>query len=163
MICAEFYHFKSHAEVRDNGAMFQTVGALFFPVSEGTTFNLLDMTVAGDAEDEYMDPCTEYIRRLDPATTVDDGRYTYVSKAWMFDNNICNEDTFEEFKGAVGWWYHDWDPTEEYDFEALVRAKDYEHKVTEAMPLAPGFGFLGNLDGNNLHIYFPNPLALPTK
>ena len=145
---------QATTEFRDDGNMFPLF-INYLPVE----IDLNDIEVAGDAEDEYMDPGTEYVRHLDPATTDDDGAFTYVSKAWMFDNGICDEDTFDEFAWAIGWWEYDGS----YDYEDFVKSHDDEHQIKDAFPLAPGFNFLGNFDGNNLRIRFPNPVALPAK
>ena len=153
--------FISNGEVLNGTSEFRDGGnkAPLFMNYLPLTIDLNDITVWGDEEGDYMDPTTEYLRRLNPESTVTTHRYTYVSKAWIIDN-IADEDTWEEYADAIGWW--DWDG-DAYSIEDLVNEKDYEHKIKTAVPLAPGTHFIGNFDRNNVRIRFPNALNMPTK
>ena len=153
--------FISNGEVMNGTSEFRDGGkkAPLFMNYLPITIDLNDLAVYGDDEDlDYMDPGTEYLRQLDPESTATVNKYTYVSKAWIIDN-IADEDTWEEYAGAIGWWNY----SSEYSIEDLVNEKDYEHKIKTAVPLAPGTHFLGNFDRNDVRIRFPNALNMPTK
>ena len=60
------------------------------------------------------------------------------------------EDEWETYQSAIGWW--NWQNSANY--AALIEDGDYTLKCG-AVPLAPGFSFLGALKGNGLVFKFP--------
>ena len=113
----------------------------------GDTYKLSNIIVSGAAADEFMNPSTEYLQRLDPSTTSVSARYTYVSEAFLKDEF---EDEWETYQSAIGWW--NWQKSTNY--ATLIENGDFSLKCG-AVPLAPGFSFLGLLNGNGLAFKFP--------
>ena len=153
-----------YGQVTDEGAKATGVGTIFFPVGNvetGAEFDLLSMEIPGD-ESNTMFPDSEYLRYLNPASTVTQERYTYVSKQWIIDN-VADEDTWSDYADAIGWWYFNDDEDEGWIIEDCVNEKDYEHKVKTAIPLRPGYAFMGNFLRNGLDIMFPGATSVPSK
>ena len=136
-------------------------GAPFFMNYLPVEIALSDIAVPG-SEDATMIPDIEHLRYLNPDSTVTDERYTYVSKEWIIQN-IADEDTWEEYSDAIGWWYFNDDEDEGWIIEECVALKDYEHKVKAAIPLRPGYAFMGNFLGNELDVMFPGATSVPSK
>ena len=103
--------------------------------------------VEGANEDDFMNPGTEYLQVLSPSDTHVTARYTYVSEAFLKDEF---EDEWETYQSAIGWW--SWLKTANY--AELIEEGDYSLKCGE-VPLAPGFSFLGRVNGNGLVFKFP--------
>ena len=75
------------------------VGATFIPVNGAETYKLKELTVKGESEWDYMNPDTEYLQDLDPATTKVNGRYAYLSKEYC-DGDLDGEASYD----LIGWW-----------------------------------------------------------
>ena len=133
--------------VSDAGYTSPGIGSVFCPLGLGATYPLSDIIVSGAADDEFMFPGSEYLQRLNPATTAVAARYTYVSEAYLKDEF---EDAWETYQSAIGWWI--WQSSANY--AELIEDGDYTLKCG-AVPLAPGFSFLGLLKGNGLVFKFP--------
>ena len=133
--------------VSDGGNKSPGLGSVFCPIGLGATYPLSDILVEGAAADEYMNPSTEYLQLLNPATTAVSARYTFVSEAFLKDEF---EEDWEDYASAIGWWI--WQKSTNY--AALIEGGDYTLKCGE-VPLAPGFSFLGLLKGNGLVFKFP--------
>ena len=103
-----------------------------------TQITLGQITVEGDAEDEFMFPGPEYLQVLNPNGSAVTARYTYVSVAYLKDEY---EDEWGDYVGLVGWWDRGYVGVE-------------GHK-RDSVELAPGFSFLGKLNGNGLKFNFP--------
>ena len=69
--------------VSDGGNTSPGLGSVFCPIGLGATYPLSDILVEGAAADEFMNPGTEYLQRLNPATTAVAARYTFVSEAFL--------------------------------------------------------------------------------
>ena len=121
--------------------------------------DLSDVAVPG-SEDATMIPDLEYLRYLDPESTATKERYTYVSKQWIIDNV---SDDWEEYSDAIGWWFFNDDSETGWVIEDCVNEKDYEHKVKTAIPLRPGYAFMGNFLRNELDVMFPGATSVPSK
>ena len=154
---------KSSGEVAQDTTAFNDGGntAPLFMNYLPVEIDLSDVAVPG-SEDATMIPDIEHLRYLDPETTQTTKRYTYVSKQWIIDN-IADEDTWDEYAGAIGWWYFNDDEDEGWIIEECVALKDYEHKVKAAIPLRPGYAFMGNFLGNELDVMFPGATSVPSK
>ena len=110
--------------------------------------DLMDVTVSGASEGEYMDPESEYLQVLNPNGSAVTHRYTYVSEEFLID--AFGEEEAKAFAGAIGWW--NWDE----DIVTFIEEADYTKKIKAGeVPLAPGFSFLGLLLGNSLDFNFP--------
>ena len=129
-------------EISDNGNT-----SPFFLNYLPREIDLSEIVVEGAAADEFMIPGTEYLQVLSPVDTHVTARYTYVSEAFLKDEF---EDDWEDYKSAIGWW--NWQKSTNY--AALIENNDFTLKCG-AVPLAPGFSFLGALKGNGLVFKFP--------
>ena len=118
------------------------------PINDAGTYKLSSITVTGAEEGAYMDPEIEYVQQLNPNGSAVIARYTYVSKDYLLD--IFGEEDYETYAGAVGWWK--WSK----DIFTYIEEGEYTDMVAkEDVPLAPGFSFLGFLQGNELDFNFP--------
>ena len=118
------------------------------PVAGGDTFKLSDITVSSgsvDAKgmDKYMNPLTEYIQHLSADGTASvDGRYTYVSEAYL-KKQFAN---WEDYKDAIGWW--NW--VKQTNYKTKIQNHDYALKCTDAqLEFDVGDAFLGAFSGAN--------------
>ena len=109
--------------------------------------DLSEIVVEGANEDDFMVPGAEYLQVLSPSDTHVTARYTYVSEAYLKDEF---EDEWETYQSAIGWWNY----VLGTDYAALIEEGDYTLKCG-VVPLAPGFSFLGLLNGNGLVFKFP--------
>ena len=116
---------------------------MFCPIGLGDTYKLSDIVVSGAAADEFMNPGTEYLQKLDPSTTSVAARYTYVSEAFLKDEF---EEDWEDYKSAIGWWL--WQKSTNY--ATLIENGDYSLKLTVSPDIPVGTAFLGLLNGNEL-------------
>ena len=96
------------------------------------------VTVEGANEDDFMFPGIEYLQVLNPNGSAVTARYTYVSVAYLKDEY---EDEWEDYVALVGWWDRGYVGEEGHKRDSLT--------------LAPGFSFLGKLNGNGLKFNFP--------
>ena len=126
-------------ETEENRA--PVVGAMFQPVSGAETYDLRDCQIAGDGG-EYCDPGTEYLRVLDPNSSANLARYTYVSREWMVDNfNDDSDEYINQFSWAIGWWLY----VPGTDYQGLIEDdSDDTLKVKAAITIDVGMAFLGN-------------------
>ena len=146
-------------ETEENRA--PVIGAMFQPISGAETYDLRDCQIVGDAG-EYCDPGTEFLRVLDPNSSVNLARYTYISREWMVDN--FNDDTDEyinQFSWAIGWWVYD--PSA--DYQALVEDdSDDTLKVKAAITINVGMAFLGSFsDGHSLRLVSSGSVPLASS
>ena len=102
------------------------------------TITLGQITVEGADEDDFMVPGLEYLQVLNPNGSAVTARYVYVSVAYLKDEY---EDEWEDYVSLVGWWDRGYIGVE-------------GHK-RDSVSLAPGFSFLGKLNGNGLKFNFP--------
>ena len=109
--------------------------------------DLSEIVVEGADEDAFMNPGAEYLQVLSPVDTHVVTRYTYVSEAFLKDEF---EEDWEDYKDAIGWWSY----VKGTKYATLIENEDYTLKCG-AVPLAPGFSFLGRLNGNGLVFKFP--------
>ena len=109
--------------------------------------DLSEIVVEGAADDEFMIPGSEYLQVLSPEDTHVVSRYTYISEAFLKDEF---EEDWEDYVSAIGWWV--WQKSTNY--AGLIESGNYSLKCG-AVPLAPGFSFLGALKGNGLVFKFP--------
>ena len=58
-----------YSSISDNGHKLPGIGSVFCPIGLGDTYKLSDITVSGATTDEFMNPGTEYLQKLNPATT----------------------------------------------------------------------------------------------
>ena len=63
-------------------AKYQGVGAFFFNFDGAMSNDLTKITVECVGGDGYMDPWTEYLRQLNPASAGNLACYTYINKAF---------------------------------------------------------------------------------
>ena len=145
-------------ETEENRA--PVIGAMFQPISGAETYDLRDCQIVGDGE--YCDPGTEFIRVLDPNSSANLARYTYISREWMVDN--FNDDTDEyinQFSWAIGWWVYD--PSA--DYQALVEDdSDDTLKVKAAITINVGTAFLGNFSsGHSLRLVSSGSVPLASS
>ena len=154
---------KSSGEVAQETTAFNDGGnkAPFFMNYLPVEIDLSDMAIPGD-ENVTMFPDSEYLRYLNPDSTVTDERYSYVSKQWIIDN-VADEETWDEYADAIGWWFFNDDEETGWIIEDCVNDKDYEHKVKTAIPLRPGYAFMGNFLRNELDVMFPGATSVPSK
>ena len=129
--------------VSDGGNKVPGIGSVFCPLGLGATYPLSDIIVSGAADDEFMNPGTEYLQQLNPATTAVSARYTYVSEAFLQDEF---EEDWEDYKSAIGWWL--WQKSTNY--ATLIEEGDYSLKLTTPPQIPVGTAFLGALKGNDL-------------
>ena len=123
---------------------------------------LSDITIADifteDGElDDYPDPCSEYLRKLNPDTTKTEHTYCYVSPGYLED---CVDEP-EESQWAIGWWEY----VNGVDYSILINEKDDQGlKLKEAVDVPSGLGFMGNFaQGHSLDILFPGATTVPSK
>ena len=133
-------------EVSDNGYT-----SPFFLNYLPKQINLADIVVEGADDDEFMVPGGEYLQVLSPSDTHVTARYTYVSEAFLKDEF---EDDWADYASAIGWW--NWQKNTNY--ATLIENGDYTLKCG-TVPLAPGFSFLGALNGNGLKFKFPAAIS----
>ena len=123
-------------------------GGVFAPVNGGTTYDLRDCQIVGDAGD-YCAPGMEYLRVLDPNSLATTVRYTYVSREWMADNFDDDSDEYlSQFEWAIGWWVND----SSVDYQEIIeQEKDTtsELKVRSAINITVGTAFIGSF--SNAH------------
>ena len=129
--------------VSDAGYKSPGIGAVFCPLGLGATYPLSNIIVSGAADDEFMNPSTEYLQRLSPATTAVAERYTYVSEAFLKDEF---EGDWEDYKSAIGWWTF----IKGTRYADLIEEGDYSLKLTTPPQIPVGTAFLGLLNGNGL-------------
>lgn len=132
-----------------------TVGAVFCPVGNGTTWKLNDVKVSSSIANKYMNIVSEYVQVIDTTDTHVSARYTYMSEA-MLRALYKGTAWSDAYLSRVGWWY--WTSGNANAWKAKIDSVDYAtYMVPEnAVPLAPGEGFLGNFLGSNgLRINFP--------
>ena len=129
-------------EISDNGNK-----SPFFLNYLPREIDLSEIVVEGADVDEFMVPGAEYLQVLSPSDTHVTARYTYVSEAFLKDEF---EEDWEDYASAIGWW--NWQKSTNY--AVLIENGDYTLKCG-AVPLAPGFSFLGALKGNGLVFKFP--------
>ena len=103
-----------------------------------TTITLGQITVEGAAADEFMVPGIEYLQVLEPNGSAVIARYVYVSVAYLKDEY---EDEWADYAELVGWWDRGFIGVEGHN--------------RNSVSLAPGFSFLGSLNGNGLKFNFP--------
>ena len=127
----------------DEGNNSPGIGAVFCPMGLGDTYKLSNIVVSGADADEFINPRTEYLQRLNPATTAVSARYTYVSEAFLKDEF---EEDWEDYKDAIGWWL--WQKGTSY--ATLIENGDYSLKLTVSPDIPVGTAFLGALNGNDL-------------
>lgn len=89
------------------------VGATFIPLNGAESYKLKELTVKGESEWDYMNPDTEYLQDLDPATTEVKGRYAYLSKEYC-DGELDGEESYD----LIGW----------REFERLKTVSDHAGK-----------------------------------
>lgn len=129
--------------VSDGGNKSPGLGSVFCPLGLGATYPLSNIIVSGAADDEFMVPGSEYLQRLNPATTAVAARYTFVSEAFLKDEF---EDEWENYKSAIGWWSYD----RSANYASLIEDGDYTLKLTTPPQIPVGTAFLGLLKGNEL-------------
>ena len=129
--------------VSDGGNKSPGLGSVFCPIGLGATYPLSDILVEGAAADEFMVPGSEYLQRLNPATTAVAARYTYVSEAYLKDEF---EEDWEDYKSAIGWWSF----VKGTNYAALIEDGDYSLKLTTPPQIPVGTAFLGALRGAEL-------------
>ena len=132
-----------YSAVSDEGNTSPGIGAVFCPMGLGDTYKLSNIIVSGADADEFMNPSTEYLQRLDPSTTSVAARYTYISEAFLKDEF---EDDWEDYKSAVGWWTM----VKGTNYALLIEKGDYSLKLTVSPDIPVGTAFLGALNGNEL-------------
>lgn len=122
---------------------------------------LSDITIADifteDGElDDYPDPNSEYLRDLDPNSSLTIHTYCYVSPGYLEDN----VDDPEGSQWALGWWEYD----KYADYTELINEGDSELKLKEEVDIPSGHGFMGNFaQGHSLSILFPGATTVPSK
>lgn len=146
-LAVESANIVGYAAVSDEGNKSPGIGAVFCPMGLGETYKLSNIVVSGVDADEFMNPGTEYLQKLNPATTAVAARYTYVSEAFLKDEF---EDDWEDYKDAIGWWSY----VAGTNYGTLIETSDFSLKCG-TVKLAPGFSFLGALKGNGLVFKFP--------
>ena len=129
--------------VSDDGNTSPGIGSVFCPIGLGATYPLSDIIVSGAADDEFMVPGSEYLQRLNPATTAVAARYTFISEAYLKDEF---EEDWEDYKSAIGWWSF----VKGTNYAALIEGGDYSLKLTTPPQIPVGTAFLGLLKGNEL-------------
>ena len=129
--------------VSDGGNKVPGIGAVFCPLGLGATYPLSNIIVTGAADDEFMNPNTEYLQQLSPATTAVSARYTYISEAFLKDEF---EDDWEDYKSAIGWWSF----VKGTRYADLIEEHDYSLKLTTPPQIPVGTAFLGALRGGEL-------------
>lgn len=127
----------------DEGNTSPGIGAVFCPMGLGETYKLSNIVVSGADADEFMNPSTEYLQKLDPSTTSVAARYTYVSEAFLKDEF---EEDWEDYKSAIGWWTM----VKGTNYALLIENGDYSLKLTVSPDIPVGTAFLGALNGNEL-------------
>ena len=132
-----------YAAVSDEGNTSPGIGAVFCPMGLGETYKLSNIVVSGADVDEFMIPGSEYLQRLNPATTAVSARYTYVSEAFLKDEF---EDDWEDYKDAIGWWTF----VKGTNYASLIENGDYSLKLTVSPDIPVGTAFLGALNGSDL-------------
>ena len=141
-------------ETEENRA--PVIGAMFQPVSGAETYDLRDCQIVGDGG-EYCDPGNEYLRVLDPNSSANLARYTYISREWMVDNfNDDADEYINQFSWAIGWWAYD--PSA--DYQGLIEDdQDDTLQLKVDVDVPAGAGFLGNFSsGHSLSVNFPAAL-----
>ena len=142
-------NFTSAGEVPNVSTSFNDDGNQnpFFLNYLPTTIDLLDVTVSGATEDDFMVPGTEYLQVLNPNGSAVIARYTYVSEAFLKDEF---EDEWEDYQWAIGWWNN------VRGIAGLIEDGESANKLSRGdVTLAPGATFLGALGGNGLDFNFP--------
>ena len=132
-----------YSAVSDEGNKSPGIGAVFCPMGLGETYKLSNIVVSGADADEFMNPSTEYLQKLNPATTAVAARYTYVSEAFLKDEF---EEDWEDYKSAIGWWSY----VAGAKYGTLIENGDYSLKLTVSPDIPVGTAFLGRLNGNEL-------------
>ena len=149
------FHFVCKGTVVGATTEFQTGTAKYHLFHNYTpaNVNLTQIEVECVGGDGYMDPWTEYIRQLNPASAGNLACYTYINAAFC--------DAVEADYSMIGW--YKWQNNYAWDEE--IAAGNKELKVADSsneipdVVMTPGFAFLGQfLGGCNFHFRFPNPL-----
>ena len=131
-----------------------TVGAVFMPVGDGTTWKLTDTKVSSSVANKYMNVVSEYVQVIDTTDTHVTDRYTYMSEAML--RALYKTGWDDAYLSRVGWWY--WTSGNANAWKTKIQSADYATYMVPAnsVMLAPGEGFLGNFLGSNgLRINFP--------
>lgn len=122
---------------------------------------LSDLTVAdirdeeGELED-YCDPSSEFIRVLDPNSSLTTAKYCYVSYGFLEDN----VDEPDDCLWAIGWWNYE----NGVDYAEVIGEGDDSLKLKADVNIPSGSGFLGNFSaGHSLDITFPSALEVPSN
>ena len=144
LLAVESANIVSYSAVSDEGNTSPGIGAVFCPMGLGETYKLSNIVVSGADADEFMNPGTEYLQKLNPATTAVAARYTYVSEAFLKDEF---EDDWEDYKSAVGWWSY----VAGTNYGTLIEKGDYSLKLTTSPDIPVGTAFLGRVNGNELN------------
>ena len=145
-------NFTSAGEVPEVSTAFNDNGTHnpFFLNYLPTTIDLMDVTVSGPTDDDFMTPGADYLQVLNPNGSAVVARYTYVSEAFLKDEF---EDDWEDYQWAIGWWNYD------RNIASLIEGGDAAKQLQRGdVPLAPGASFLGFLGGNGLDFNFPAAL-----
>ena len=146
-------------ETEENRA--PVIGAMFQPVSGAETYDLRDCQIAGDGG-EYCDPGSEYLRVLDPNSSANLARYTYISREWMVDNfNDDSDEYINQFSWAIGWWLY----VPGTDYQGLVEDDgDDTLKVKAAITIDVGMAFLGSFSsGHSLRLVSSGSVPLASS
>ena len=117
------------------------IGAVFFNVGGGETYDLRDLAIPELRDEEgelldYADPGTEFLRVLDPNSSATTARYTYISDGFLEDN----VDDWDGSKWAIGWWRYEVGT----DYAGLINDGDDSLKIKSAVNINNGMAFLGN-------------------
>ena len=154
---------QSNGEVLTDSAAFETkqntapIFCNFLPVD----LDLSDITIPGYPSGKrliYADPGSEYIRVLDSNTSATTAKYTYIAKEFIIDNfDLDEEDDWVQYSWAIGWWVYDPD----VDYQELIEGDERDLKLTTAVPVPAGRGFIGNFSkGHTLNITLPGALEV---
>ena len=126
-------------ETEENSA--PIIGSVFFNVGGGETYDLRTLAIPEIRDEEgelldYADPMSEFLRVLDPNSSLTTAKYCYVSYGYLED---CVEDP-DASKWAIGWWKYQVG----VDYSMLINAGDDTLKIKSAVNINNGMAFLGN-------------------
>ena len=123
-----------------------SVGMVFCPVGNGTTWKLNDITVKSSIANKYMNIVSEYVQVLSTADTSVTARYTYLSEAML--KALYKTGWDDAYLSRIGWWK--WESGNAAAWKAKIQDPEYaKYMVPDTVTFPVGTAMLGNFTGSN--------------
>ena len=125
-----------------------SIGAVFCPVGNGTSWKLNDIKVSSSIEKKYLNVISEYVQVLSTTDTHVETCYTYMSEAVLralFPNAAWDD----AYLSRIGWWY--WESGNANFWKGRIQDPEYKTKymVPDTVTFPVGTALLGNFLGSS--------------